>query len=135
MKTSSKVATDGPTFIRVTKEEGGIIKSIRYSYNVYEAEKNEGDKYTQYYIPGYEIYFYAKNKEDGNKIAQATMTAFFNYWVKNQGKKAFLEEIERLGFEEVKSSKNNTLRFSSTRPSVPKAFTQSNTAKGELVAA
>lgn len=126
MKTSSKAAADDtrPAFIKFS-DEACIIKQVEYGYDVYVAEKKEGDKYMNYYIPSFNIYYFAANDEDSKRIGDAAMTSFFNYWVKNQGKKAFLDEIKRLGFKESKAGTaklRRGVRFSHLRDGIPSAF-------------
>lgn len=121
MKTNQKVEQkDRPAFIKVTEKEGGIIQSIQYSYEVYVSDKK--NEHIHFYIPGYNIFFFAKTQEEGERKADAAMTSFFNYWVKNQGKKAFLEEIIRLGFEETKIKQNRNYKLPKNRPNVPSNF-------------
>ena len=127
-----------PAYIKVSEiDEGGIIKAIEYGYSVYEKEKGPDEEYTSYFIPAFNIHFFAKNEEDKDKIEHAVMTSFFNYWAKNQGKKAFLEEIKRLGFVEqrTKTKEKKNIRFSITRPSVPNAFNKENKYSSKKIAA
>jgi len=114
-----------PAFIKVSEEdEGGRIVAIQYGYQVYVGDKKESDGYFYYYIPSFNIHFFAKTEDEGEKKANAVMTSFFNYWVKNQGKKAFLDEIARLGFIKVKSKAKNKkdIRFNILKPSIPPAY-------------
>jgi len=126
METNKKVVqANRPAFIKVSEEdENGIIRSIQYGYTVYAEEKKEGERFYSYYIPSFNIHFFAESEEDGRKIGHAAMTAFFNYWVKNQGKKAFFEEIVRLGFKEAKLKTNarRNIKFSALKASIPPAF-------------
>lgn len=125
MKTKRKVAsTTQPTFIKVSEvDESGIIHSIEYAYEVWISEQKDGG-YNYYYIPGFNIFFFAKSHEESEKKAKAAMTGFFNYWVKNQGKRAFLDELKRLGFEEKEQNKIRNYKLPKNRANIPIAFNQ-----------
>lgn len=139
MKMEQKVEQKSrPAFIKVSEiDEGGIIKAIEYGYSVYEKEKDADEEYTSYFIPAFNIHFFAKNEEDKEKIEHAVMTSFFNFWVKNQGKKAFIQEIKRLGFVEQnpKAKTKKDIRFSIVKPSIPNAFKKENKYSSKKIAA
>lgn len=114
-----------PAFIKVSEiDEGGIIRAIEYGYGVYVDEKPTEDGYYNYFIPAFNVHFFAKNEEDAERIEYSVMTSFFNYWVKNQGKKAFFDEIKRLGFVEARPTiaPKKNIRFDKKKPNVPPAF-------------
>lgn len=136
METKQQVE-DSPTaaFIKVSENgENGIISDISCAYAVYVTEKKENDRYFNYFIPAFNIHYFAETEEDGKIIGEAGVAGFFDYWIKNQGKKAFYEQIEKLGFVQDKSTlKSNKevrsnikskpeFRFQRLKPNVPPAY-------------
>ncbi|WP_295649086.1 hypothetical protein [uncultured Mucilaginibacter sp.] len=122
MEKKQKVDEARPAFIKVSESIEGVINGIQCGYAVYVADKKEGEKYFNYFIPSFNMHFFAETEEDGKIIGEAGIEGFFDYWVKNQGKKAFFDQIKKLGFVEVKSKAKKAVRYSAIRPSIPMAY-------------
>jgi hypothetical protein len=71
-------------------------KGIRIGYRVYRTAQ-EGGLITSY-IPGFDIAFSSASKEIAIKRANAMVTHFFDYYVKNQSWREFMLKIHKLGF-------------------------------------
>ncbi len=126
MKTKPEVEQKNrPAFIKVSEEvDGGKINNIQCGYSVYVAEKKEGDKYYNFFIPAFKIHYFAESEEEGKKIGEVSVNAFFDYWLKDQGKKAFFDQIKKLGFIEVKRAvkSKKDFRFKASKPNIPLAY-------------
>jgi hypothetical protein len=130
MNTKQKVASaNRPAFIKVSEDrQNGIIESIECEYSILIADKSDDDKYFRFYIPAFNIYYFSDIEEDGARMADAAVSTFFDFWIKNQGKIAFFDKIKRLGFvlttSDLKEKKQ--MRFSITNTSIPPAYESGN---------
>jgi len=70
---------------------------IRYAYNALFIKEENG--MVSGYIPAFDIYFSAPDREIASKRGESLVAAFFNFWIKQQGFRAFVLQILKLGFK------------------------------------
>jgi hypothetical protein len=133
-----------PTFVKI--ETKGNMTTISYAFHVLQAKKEEKSKNFNYYIPAFDIYYFAKSEVEGDIIGEAMLESFFNFWFDHKGLDKLAIELHRLGFEannhkkvmaDIVKNRTRKANFSSIRNSVPNGF-ETATVKlksGELEAA
>lgn len=84
--------------IIISAVKGNPIQRIRSTYKVLQSVERFGDKHL-YYVPGFDIHFAASSFDEAEVKSKAMVASFFDFWVKIQGAKNFILELNRLGFK------------------------------------
>jgi len=102
---------------------------ITYSYTTLTMK--DGGGYVAY-IPGFDIIYFADTEEEANVTGDAMMETFFDFWTKNEGQRAFMLELNRMGFRSqrhdydmanlLKSKTVGKANFKLNRSSIPPEF-------------
>ena len=71
--------------------------NISYGFGTLNIQELDGSY--SWYIPSFDIYFSSKTKEQGNERARAMVKSFFNFWLTNQGFRAFALQLFKLGYK------------------------------------
>lgn len=124
----------GP-FVQI-KADGGI----RYRMKILST--SEG---TDYFIPGFNLFFSVQDKAKADQRARHMMTAFFDLWIRDSGPKQFFLQLHKLGFRSPnhdhvmqKVLKRNPIRsakFSSPLVNTMDGFDQSQEVEEDLAVA
>lgn len=68
---------------------------VTYSFSILSQDEDEGHAC---YIPGFDVYFFANTQEEILSIGRSMLSTYFDFWIKNQGYKAFFLELNKIGF-------------------------------------
>jgi hypothetical protein len=121
------------TYININRD------GISYAYNAHFIKEENG--MISAYIPAFDIYFSAADRETASKRGSSLVTSFFSFWIKQQGFRSFVLQILKLGFKapnagelkQLLERKNINTRLKSI-DIIPKEFLESELAplEGQL---
>lgn len=122
------------TFIQINRN------GIKYGFHYRYITENNGMVST--FIPAYDIYYSSPSLEEAKKRAGIMVNSFFKFWIQQQGFRAFILQILKLGFKapnekalrQLLERSNINAKLNSPNREVPLDFLQSEThvQEGEL---
>lgn len=72
-------------------------KGIEWGYTAHYIIEDDG--MYSWYIPSFDIFFSSMDEKEGDKIGEDATTAFFEYWLKKQGFRKFVNKVLSLGYK------------------------------------
>jgi hypothetical protein len=122
-----------PTFIVINRD------GLRFAYHTLFNIEEDGA--VSCYIPAFDIFYSAPNKEEGSRRSRLMVESFMNFWIKKQGFRSFVLQILKLGFKtqnheqltQLLNRKNINAKLSSRNPNIPTGFDKSEVEETEGV--
>ncbi len=87
------------------------------------------------FIPAFDLYYSSPNKDEANKRAKIMVKSFLNFWIQQQGFRAFVLQMLKLGFKtpdatalkQLLERKNINAKLSASNTNIPDEFLEAET--------